>query len=157
MTNQSQTTQDGEWRYVERENEPARSRGWFEYTDERGWMRVVQPAEANDRLNALTRELAETRRERDEALAEARRWKGHHDTQVRWKRTGKGKARAHYEGLLTTVEADATRLRGLVGRFILAGNAMVHYLDNHPLENEHLLNDEEWRALLAEAAGEVKS
>lgn len=49
--------------------------------------------------------LTQAEAERDDALAEARRWKGHHETQVRWKRRGHERMKAHYEAKVNDLEA----------------------------------------------------
>lgn len=51
--------------------------------------------------------LTQAEAERDDALAEARRWKGHHETQVRWKRRGHERMKAHYEAKVNDLEARA--------------------------------------------------
>jgi hypothetical protein len=68
-------------------------------------------------VNAIEAALAEARTAREEAEQDARRWKGHHDTQVRWKRRGREAMKAHYEAALAASEARVRVLEAQVAQY----------------------------------------
>jgi hypothetical protein len=56
-----------------------------------------RPGEDGDTRFATDADLNDLESRLEAALYDARRWKGHHETQVRWKRAGRAKMQAHYE------------------------------------------------------------
>jgi hypothetical protein len=80
-------------------------RYWFESP-----MESLDLHEVPERLNALETALAAANTAREEAEFQARQWKAHHDTQVRWKRRGRALMKEHYEARLAASEARAAAL-----------------------------------------------
>lgn len=79
-------------------------------------------------LNALESRLAAALAAKEEAEQDARRWKGHHDTQVAWKREGRARLIAHHEGKLAVSEARAAALEAENARLQRIAWAAQNYL-----------------------------